>query len=193
MITARESGSVGGAGEKPARPLAGAGLERVVARLGKVLNALVELMVLGLVGIFAYEVIMRYLFSAPTGFADQIGATLLAAITFLALTNTYREGAHVNVDLLIAHVGPALRRKLHVVSELLCLVISVLLTWYTLETVTGTFEMRERFTLGFWTLPLYVPQIVMPIGLGLLSLHIGLSLWVNRGGHLPPDPQSPCV
>ncbi len=177
----------------PPRPPAGAGLERVVVQLGKVLNGLVELMVLGLVGIFAYEVIMRYMFSAPTGFADQIGATLLASITFLALTNTYREGAHVNVDLVIANVGPALRRKLHVLTECACLVISILLTWYSLETVIGSFEMHERFTLGFWTVPLFVPQLVMPIGLGLLTLHIGLSLWVHRGAELPSDPQGPAA
>lgn len=189
MTTDRESETLGRAGEMPARHPAGAGVERVVVQLGKITSGLVELMILGLVGIFAYEVIVRYLFSAPTGFADQIGATLLAAITFLALTNTYREGAHVSVDLVIANVRPTLRRKLHVVTELVGLVVSILLTWFSLETVIGSFEMNERFTMGFWTVPLFIPQVVMPIGLGLLSLHIGLSLWVHRGAELPPDPR----
>jgi TRAP-type mannitol/chloroaromatic compound transport system, small permease component len=145
-----------------------------------------ELLVLALVLMFAYEVLMRYLFSKPSGMVDQLGGLSMAAISFLALAYTYREGAHINVDLLVTRLQPRARRVQHILTELLSLAVVALLSWYTGKFVYESYLDHERFTLGVWTIPIYPFQLVMPVGLALLAVCIALDLVTSRG-HPPPD------
>lgn len=168
-----------GAQRLPAARHAVARLNAVVRALGSLLNFIAEAMVVILVALFAIEVIMRYFFSKPSGLADQVGALLMTGITFLALARTYRAGAHVSIDLLVDRLRPANRRAVFILTELATLAVALFMTWYSAKGVIGSYEEQERLIFGMWTLPLYIPQLVMPIGLGLLSLQIAVSLLAN--------------
>ena len=53
-----------------------------------------------IVGSFAYEVVMRYLFNAPTRWASDLVSFLLLTSVFLAAPWLTREGGHVSISLL---------------------------------------------------------------------------------------------
>lgn len=160
--------------------LARAMAARTVHGVGRALCVLAEFLILLLTLLFTYEVVMRYVFTRPSAMADQLGALLMPAIAFLALARTYRDGAHVNVDVLVNRLRPPMRRRVHSLTEFVTLVLTGMLTWYSLRTVIGSYEEEERLMLGITTIPLYIPQIVMPLGLGLLTLQIALSLWLGQ-------------
>jgi TRAP-type transport system small permease protein len=144
--------------------------------LGDALSRVSEALVALLALLFAAEVVMRYGFNRPTGFADQVGALMMPAITFLALARTLREGHHVRVDLFIQNLPPRLAVPLARATDAIVLAIAALMTWYTARLTYGSYVDHERLMVGVWDVPLYLPQAVLPLGLALLTLQILLSM-----------------
>ena len=57
------------------------------------------------------DVFMRYVVNRPFSFTyDLVGLYLLAGLFFLSVSDTFRVRGHVNVDILVQHLGPKGRR-----------------------------------------------------------------------------------
>ena len=55
----------------------------------------------GIAGAFCYEVAARYLFSAPTSWANAFVSYMLCAAIFLAVPELTRRRAHIAINLLL--------------------------------------------------------------------------------------------
>lgn len=149
---------------------------RLVHVLGSALSVLAEILVALLALLFAFEVTMRYGFGRPTGFADQLGALMMPAITFLALARTYRDGQHVCVDLFVRQLPARAAAVLARFVELLTLGLSALLAWYAARLAWHSLVEGEQLMVGIWSVPLALPQVALPIGLAVLTLQVLVSL-----------------
>ncbi len=156
-----------------------AGFARAVAWLSRAANLVAQALVLLMVLLFAYEVMLRTVFRESTGFADQLSAYALAAITFLSLAHTLRMGGHVHADLLVSRLGERWRRRFEIATDLLCVVTTAVLLWSAVGTVIRTYDDAERSMIGLWFFPTYLPQLIMPIGLALLTCQ-GIAGFVHR-------------
>jgi TRAP-type C4-dicarboxylate transport system permease small subunit len=96
---------------------------------------------------------------------------------------------HVNVDLLPNAAGPRGRFALELAAGLVSLVFAALLAW------SGWHYFHEALSEGWttptvWALPLWIPLLPLPLGIGLLTLQYVAELWtLARTGHdAPLDP-----
>lgn len=101
-------------------------------------------------------------------YADFSGFALAAA-TFLALAPTLRAGVHIRVNLLIRRLGPRAARLLELPILALAAVIAGYATWYAGVTVWESWHYGDTST-GMVAVPLWMPQIFMVTGLGLLCV-----------------------
>src|SRR3990170_6878610 len=62
-----------------------------------------------LVGILSFEVLMRYVFNRPTGFADEVSGYFLAALVMTGIVYTFKIDGHVRVDILLEYISPERR------------------------------------------------------------------------------------
>lgn len=99
---------------------------RVVTMVENVVLVLSTLLVLCLT--FG-NVIARYIFKHSWGFTDEIVVAVFVLISILAAGVAARSGDLVNLSLVPDHVGPGVRKILHVISSLLCIVYCGILTW----------------------------------------------------------------
>jgi C4-dicarboxylate transporter, DctM subunit len=121
--------------------------------------------------IITYEVIMRYIFRAPTSWVLEISIYLSLASVFLAGGNAMRENKHIQVD----SVTSRLSSRDQALYQLICLVLSliycVVFTWKGAEIAISSLLMGEVSPTVLNT-PMVIPHSLMPIGGALLSLEI---------------------
>lgn len=128
-----------------------------------------DYVVLLLVALFGYELVARNLFNAPTGFADQLAAYMLPAISFLAFARSLRSRAHVSVDVLTDRISPVSRQTLKRLSLASEVLVCVALTVLSIHTVIEAYRDNLREMIGQWVVQEYLPLMVIPIGLALAA------------------------
>jgi len=116
-------------------------------------------------------VVMRYVFNAPFHFTEEISGYLVIAIVFLGLADTYRARRHIRVDLVLIRLPQKVRSVLETSGHLFSLVFVLLFIWYTYQTALTSYQVG-RVSFGIWQVPLYVPQLLIPIGLLTLAIQI---------------------
>ncbi|MFA6312719.1 MAG: TRAP transporter small permease [Sterolibacterium sp.] len=100
---------------------------------------------------------------------DAYAGYCMAAAAFLALAHTLKRGEHIRVTLILEHVGGKAKRAL----ELWCHGAGVLLTgalaWFSLRLVWQSYTFND-ISQGNDATPLWIPQLAMALGTGVLLI-----------------------
>ncbi len=116
--------------------------------------------------------------------ADDMTAFAVAGSAMLPLAYTFRHAAHIRVDLIIGRFkGPA-----RTVLEALLLAISAgmigFFAYAAFDQMTDSLEFDE-VSQGMLKIPLWLPQLAMPVGAGLFALALLDDLVVVLAGGTP--------
>ncbi|NIY94926.1 MAG: TRAP transporter small permease subunit [Rhodobacteraceae bacterium] len=152
------------------------------------------LLLVPLVFAMVYEVVSRYVFSAPTQWAFEISYMLMGTIFTLGLSYCLRNDAHVNVDILPS----LLPARVNAVIEVMAFGgLTVLLVWLTItlgEGVARTYRTGEGSGLSAWNPKVWPFRLVYTVGFALFSLQVFgrflEALLVLSGGKPPSHPDA---
>lgn len=100
---------------------------------------------------------------------SEMAAYLLVGATFLGLAYTFVHHAHIRVTLLISRLPSAARVWFEVAGLLIALAISVTLGYGLMGLVRESLQYNDVSS-GFLSIPLWIPQSVLVISVGLLCL-----------------------
>jgi TRAP-type C4-dicarboxylate transport system permease small subunit len=114
-------------------------------------------------------VFMRYVLGASTIWQTEFVIFSLVGSTLIGSPYVLLIRGHVNVDLLPIYLGRRGRYAMALIASSLGLIFCLLLG------VTGFELFYEALTKGWrtdtvWSLPLWIPYIALPIGIGILCL-----------------------
>lgn len=114
-------------------------------------------------------VVIRYFLKASTVWQTEFVIYALVAMTFLASPYVLLEKGHVNVDLLPSVLGRPWNQILLSIAAAVGLVFAAMLAW------SGWIYFEEAWSYGWttdtvWALPLWIPLLPLPIGIGLMTL-----------------------
>jgi TRAP-type C4-dicarboxylate transport system permease small subunit len=114
-------------------------------------------------------VVMRYFLNASTVWQTEFVVFSLVAATFIGSPYVLLIRGHVNVDLLPHYLGRRGRHLLALLASSGGLLFCLVLAW------TGYDLFHEALVNGWttdtvWQLPLWIPYLSLPIGIGLLAL-----------------------
>jgi TRAP-type C4-dicarboxylate transport system permease small subunit len=126
---------------------------------------------LGLIAVsFCYEVALRYLFNAPTSWANALVSYLLCAAIFLAVPELTRRQAHVVINILLDRAGPRLARHMQrailAAAALACLFAS----WFSAVETLSQFR-QDITTISAYPVPKWWVSVWIPYGLLSAGLH----------------------
>tara|TARA_R110002124_G_scaffold270009_3_gene438083 strand:- start:322 stop:846 length:525 start_codon:yes stop_codon:yes gene_type:complete len=99
-------------------------------------------------------------------YADFAGY-FLATASFMALANTLRAGVHIRVNLVLQHLDTGSRWALELATLALAAVLVSYATWYAAALMAESWRYGDKST-GIIAIPLWIPQVAMVSGLGLL-------------------------
>jgi TRAP-type mannitol/chloroaromatic compound transport system permease small subunit len=169
--------------DEPASPLM-----KVVDRLNRLLGERLCYLYLVAVAITAYEVVMRYLFNAPTTWAFELTILLCAICYLLSGGFVTAQRKHIAITSVHAMMSARVRWWLDVLAMLTGILAMALLVWAAWRPAVQAITIVER-TGSAWNSP--SPAIIKPliaIGAGLIVLQLLVQMVRHLSGR--PDPQS---
>ncbi|ACV67855.1 TRAP transporter small permease subunit [Desulfohalobium retbaense] len=129
------------------------------------------LFMIGIVILIMIEVVMRSLFNTSTMITSEFSGYFLVALVVLGLGHTLHHEGHIRITLLRGRLGPVGRKRLDLVVGSLGLCLCLFALYFTVLMVLDTRSLGMRADTVAET-PLWMPQAVIPVGLGLFALQL---------------------
>ena len=153
-------------------------LDRVLAG---VLIALTVVMVVTV----TWQVATRYLLNSPSSYTEELATYLLLWISLLGAAYALRQRAHLGIDVVVARLRPAARRRARVVSYAVVALFSlVALVVGGGILVSVTFELGQRS--AAFQVPVGYVYLVLPLSGLLLTYYAAVGAAETLRGDLPP-------
>lgn len=137
-----------------------------------------------------YEVLMRYVFRAPTIWVTEVSIYLVLAATFLCQGYAMREKAHVNVDFVTLWLSGRSAVILNLFTCALGVLYCAVFAWEGFDLAYGAYRTSELAGM-LLKVPKFIPEAFIPIGAALLLvqlLKLGKSLFAELIASAPkPD------
>jgi len=151
-------------------------LRRFSTVLGRIEDGIAAIVLAAVLVIVCYEIVLRSVFGLSNLWTDELSRVLLIVMTYVAAISLTRDGANVRIELFVDWLPVRARAVPEKVSDLLCLVFSVAATWLGYLYVTESALFGFAFAHSNLPFPVWVPQLVIPIGFSAISLRLVLRL-----------------
>jgi TRAP-type C4-dicarboxylate transport system permease small subunit len=142
--------------------------EWVCSQLAKI--ALVASMI-----VIGAEVVMRNIFHYSWEGTDEVGSYLVVAVTFLSLAACQAYGGYHELQTVKMRLPPRTRALLNASLYLVCLISCFILLWQFSRLVTVSYR-NEDASMTALHMPLWIPQLSMPIGIAALCIALTKSI-----------------
>ena len=141
-----------------------------VAKAGAVCGGALLLLMVGHVML---EIVLRTVFASSTFVLDEFVGYGVAAVTFLCVGYAFQEGALIRVGLGLEACQrmPRLRQAIEILCSLIAAVAAWFVTWYfSLSVWRHLIRGNRSETIA--QVPLWLPEGLMLVGLGIFSLRV---------------------
>lgn len=163
-------------------------IERAAEGLVTLGLRIAELATFCMVALIIADVLSRNIFSVSLLISDEISGYLLVAMTFCGAGYSLRSGALLRIEFLLFSLPPRARAVLDVIYDLVAIVVTSILLYELARLTWSTWE-RKMLAATLIETPIWIPQLVMPIGCVILLtaflLDLGGSL-ARLTGRAPP-------
>ncbi|MCG8357377.1 MAG: TRAP transporter small permease [Kiloniellales bacterium] len=110
-------------------------------------------------GLVLYSVAMRYLFSAPPMWGEELPKLLFVWMIFIGAAFAYYSGVNLRMTVIIDRFPTKPRRIIELIMHLLTVVMLLLILWYSVPIInltSGTVSLATGLSEGwkFWALPI---------------------------------------
>ena len=143
-----------------------AGIDRFIDRLGVCTSWLALVIVL----LMATNVVLRYLFSVGSVWAQELEWHLLVPLILFGMTYAERHGEHVRVDIFYARYSERTKVLVDLFSAFLAAAFSVIFIWLSLHYVEQAYVIDEGSPDPGGLPHRYLIKGLIPLGFGLLLL-----------------------
>ena len=144
-------------------------MSRFAMALSRVSNAFAMLALVYMFGHIIVEIVFRNVFSASTFVLDEFVGYAVSIMTFMALGESLRRGAHIRVTLLTGAVPAPVRAALFAFGYASCAAVSGLALWFVGQSVLRNLE-RGTTSASIAAVPQWIPQAFVFVGLFIFAL-----------------------
>jgi len=128
-------------------------------------------LIVSLVVLIVVEIVGRQFFDTSTMIADEYSGYLYLASIFLGLAYTFEHKAHIRINIITSRLDANKNKTIDIVASILSLAILSFVLYRTILFTYDSYDM-EMLSEAVSETPLYLTQIVMPVGIGLFVLSI---------------------
>ncbi len=126
----------------------------------------------GIMLIVVFDVVMRYGLNAPLSWSyELISMYLMVVLFFFALSHTLADDGHICVDILHIRISARSRHFCLAAGYWLSAVLFSIILWISAER-TWVSYIQQDVTAGEIAWPMWLSQLCVPVGVGLLLARI---------------------
>jgi len=149
------------------------GLVRAVDSVSRGFGAIAAALVIVLATLMLYDVVLRYVFNAPTEWGNDLNTWLMGAAFVLSIAYAMATDSHVRVDLLYNQRTRPLMRIVDLVGlALVILPTAAWVTWGLHDHFMTAYRTGERSGSGGWNPIVWPFKLVMLLGFSIFTLQI---------------------
>jgi TRAP-type C4-dicarboxylate transport system permease small subunit len=139
----------------------------------------------------SYDVIMRYVFVAPTNWVLEVNVFVLVMLSTLPAADVLRTDCHIRVTFLTERMNPALRARMPFLWAGAGLFFSAIMTWKGTLMSWQAWISNDRMSTSLGT-PMVIPYLFLPVGFGLFFLQSAIRLAMTLKATNGVDGQENC-
>jgi len=139
-------------------------IERFVDRVGRAVSWLA----LVIVALMSVNVVLRYLFSIGSVWAQELEWHLLVPLILFGSSYALRHGEHVRVDIVYGRFSSRTKVAVDLASSVLVIAISALFIWFSLHYVQQAYVIDEGSPDPGGLPHRYLLKALLPVGFALL-------------------------
>lgn len=117
------------------------------------------------------EIIVRSFFDRSTYIADEYSSYFLVAVVLLGLAYALKEQAHIRVEVIRGRLSEQGKRVVDICGILSGLLLTLFITYHSIQMVWDSYSLDITAD-SISETPLYIPQLMIPIGLLLFALQL---------------------
>lgn len=155
-------------------------LDAIIRAISLAAALLAAVILLGTFVIIQYEVVMRYVFNAPTFWTNEVSSFAIAWVGFLGAGYVLRIGRQLEIDIVTMRIGSEARKWLGTATDLLAAGCCGLITKLSFDFVAIS-KLIMATSASELDVPLWIPYAAMPIGFGILTLELLSRVFVRWG------------
>ena len=147
--------------------------ERWVARITLISGYTSGVIIFALMCVVTVGVFFRRVLQQPLIFGEEYSAYLMVFCVYLGTAYALQQDAHIRVDVLTLRLKEKLRAYLRAITSCISIIYGAVLTWKTLALVFYYKDIGHR-ALSVLETPTWIPLILVPVGLSILTLEMVL-------------------
>lgn len=140
---------------------------RAVGRLVEFSRTFCEFLIVAMMLLITIEVVARSFFRFSLQMVDEVSVYLLVAVTFLAVNVSLHEKALFRVAFLHDRLAARLQSILQLLFNVLSLGFAIIMEYQLIRLVISSYS-RNNVAPTLLATPIYLPQLIMPIGMALM-------------------------
>jgi TRAP-type C4-dicarboxylate transport system permease small subunit len=144
-------------------------LANLIDRLAQSLGFAGQLVLLFMVVTICYDVVMRYVFVAPTTWSLEVNTFLIVFLAVIPAADALGADAQLRISFLADRLPLGPRRALHLLTGLLGLGFCAIMVWKGGAMTLQALQYDERMSTPLGT-PMALPYALLPVGFGVLGL-----------------------
>lgn len=121
------------------------------------------------VPVMIYEVVMRYLFNAPTVWGMELAVLLFGPYFLLGGPYVLHLKGHVALDLVSQRLSDAWQRRLDMINYPIIIVFCAILLYFSVPAAFSAWTYRET-SFSAWNPPIWPAKATVPLALSLMLL-----------------------
>ena len=143
-------------------------LDKIIDRMEqRLLVTLLSLMIL----IAFSQIVLRNLFDTGLAWGDPLVRNLVLWVSFIGATLATKEGKHINIDVVSRWMPPRGKILVEAITGLFSSLVCALMTFASLKFIKNEAQMGGD---TFFGIPLWIPEIILPITFALMALRFSL-------------------
>ena len=116
------------------------------------------------------NVVARYLFHSGFTWVLELVQYLFAWVVLIGAAYGFKAGTHLGIDIVVEKFSPQNQKRIALLALNLCLLFVGLVFWYSIQYTMRIYEWGD-LTLDL-QIPQWIPYLAIPVGLGLMILHL---------------------
>jgi TRAP-type C4-dicarboxylate transport system permease small subunit len=145
--------------------------DRLDEKISRVEQVFVTILLTMMILMAFFQIVLRNFFYTGVSWGDSLVRYLVVWVGFIGAAIAAKEGKHINIDVVSRWLTGPESIYIRLISQSFSAVICGLLTWAAIKFIR--FEAQMGGT-TFFKLPVWVPEIIIPVTFGLMTLRFAV-------------------
>ena len=142
-------------------------------KIGRLEQFLIGILLMTMILVAFMQIVLRNFFATGVDWADALVRYLVVWVGFVGAAIAVKESKHITIDVLSRWLSSPTQRIIQATTHICSATVCGLLTWAGIKFIWFEAEMGGTV---FFKLPIWVPELIIPISFGLMTLRYTLRL-----------------